>query len=200
MSFVKDYMIRDFKIIRGDLSPQDAIAFFTDSSFGVIENADQQSICVVRMAEIEAAIAQGTPDLMHILPDTSILQVGHDVEMQAVVNSPLLTTLVQTKALVTNDSDEIVGVLTKAEIQRFLKSGQTYQKGVTLGTEQNSNLGGERLAGNFRPLMAYYICRVCRYRNALDAEQVQVINGSSTNSLSCQNQNPAVQPHALKLS
>jgi predicted transcriptional regulator len=199
MSFVKDYMSRDFKIIRGDFSPQNAMELLTDSSFGVIENADQQAICVVTMSEIKAAMAQRKTDLMHDLPDKYILQVGQDVEMQAVVDSPLLTTLVETNALVTNGANDIVGVLTKAEIQQFVNGGKSHEKGVTLEANLNGNLGGERLAGDFRPLMAYYICRECRYRNALDAEQVEVINGT-TNLPSCQNPDPAVQPHILKRS
>ena len=192
-------MTDEFKIIRGDVSPTEAIALLVGSPYGVVENTSQQAIGVVKGAELERAIAQGNSNLMQDFITTPILQVGQNVEMQAVVSSPLLTKLVQTNGLVTNNSDDIVGVLTKAEIQRFLKSGQSHQKGVTLGSDI-SNLVGERLAGNFRPLMAYYICRECRYRNALNELEMQIITASSPPSLPCQNLNPAVQPHALKLS
>jgi len=198
MNLVKDYMIRDFKILRGDLSPQDATSLLRDISFGVIENAYQQPIWIVTKAEIEIMSTQEKPNLMHDYLYTSITQVREDVEMEAVSKSSLLTTLIQTNVLVTDDSDNIVGILTNAEIQQFLGSGQIHPKGKFIVDILGLAAVG-LLAGDFIPMRHYYICRVCRFGNTLCGEQLESITAAPLHSLLCQNTDPNVQPHDLKL-
>lgn len=204
MSLVKDFMIEDFELLRGDLSLQKAIAQLADSRYAVVENTNQQAIGVVTVDEIEVAIVANKITLvLDTLISSWLLKVGSKLEMQAVADSPLLKTLVQEAqvALVVDDSNSIIGLLTADAIRQFIWSGASQQKGTVLGNDSNSYISVTQLAGAYSPLTAYCICLECWYVNELFADQWAVLKAISPKpTLTCQNPDPDVFQHLLKLS
>lgn len=204
MSLVKDLMINDFKPLSCDLSPQKAIAQLAGNRYAVVENASKQAIGVVAIDEIEAAISANKTTLVpDILTSSRLLKVGSELEVQTVANSPLLKTLVQeTKvALVIDDSNSIIGLLTADAIRQFIRSGASQQKGTVLGIESNSYISGTQLAGAYSPLAAYCICLECYYVNTLSTNQWAALKATLPEPApTCQNPEPGVPQHLLKLS
>jgi CBS domain-containing protein len=204
MELVKDWMSSDFKIIRDDMSPPDAIALLAGDSYGVVENASQQMIGLVTASELEGAIAANKTSLVpDIVTSPQLLKVGSELEMQTVVNSPLLKTLVQeTKvALVIDDANSIIGLLTADAIRQFIHSGASQQKGTVLGNDSNPYVPGTQLEGAYSPLTAVCICFECWHDNTLSADQWAALKATSPEPRPiCQNPDPGVPQHLLKLS
>jgi hypothetical protein len=198
MRFVKDCMTDDFKILSGDVNPQEALTLLANQNYGVIENATQQPIGTVTVAEIEGAIAANeTAMIPNVVPSASLLTVGCELEMQTVLNSPLLTTLAQDNrpAVVIDNSQQVVGILTAEAIRQFIQGGWSQERGITLGPDPNTS--ATQLAGAFAPLTAYFICRECWTVNELSAEEWAAIMVNPPPSIPiCQNLD---EPHLLKL-
>lgn len=203
MKLVKDWMSNDFKMIRGNASPLEAIALHAGSPYIVVENASQQAIGVVTGAELEGAISTGaTPLVQQILTGVPLLTVGCDLGMQAVVESPLLETLVQTArlAVVTDDANQTVGVLSADAIRQFIRSGSSQQKGTVLGGDAFPYVASAELAGSLLPLTAFCICGECYHRNELSAAQWSALTANPSGPApTCQNPDLNVPQHLLKL-
>jgi len=198
MRFVKDCMTDDFKILSSDLSPQESLTLLENRNYGVIENATQKLIGTVTIAEIEGAIAANeTAMIPNVVPSAPLLTVGCEVEMQTVLNSPLLTTLAQDNrpAVVIDNSHQVVGILTAKAIRQFIQGGWSQERGITLGSDPNTS--ATQLAGAFAPLTAYFICRECWTVNELSAEEWAAITVNPPTSIPiCQNLD---EQHLLKL-
>ena len=200
MNLVKDWMSKDFKIISGNISSLEAMSLIAGSPYSVIENTNQQAIGVVTAPELEGGIATNeiTP-VQQLLSNTPLLQVGCDVKMRSVETSPELTTLVRIAklAIVTDNANQIVGILSADAVRQFIRSSSSQQKGPTLGGD-TPYVAGSQLAGSLSPLMASCICRDCWHRNEISAIQWSTIKANPPASApNCQN--PNILPHLLKL-
>lgn len=174
IKFVKDWMNNDFKMIQGTINPLESIALLENSSYGVIENTSQQAIGAVTKADLEGATATNESNpVQQLLYKVPLLKVGCDVEMLTIETSVQLATLIKISkaAIVTDDANQIVGVLSAESVRQFIQSSTSQQKGAVLGSDALPYVPGTGLKGALSPLTAYCICYECWYVNELSAEQ-----------------------------
>jgi hypothetical protein len=203
MKLVKDWMSNDFKLIKGNISPLKAIALLENSPYGVVENVNQQAIGVVTGTELEKVIAANeTVTIEQLLSKAPLLRVGCDVEMLTVETSPQLVMLIKIAkaAIVTDYADQIVGILSADAIRQFIQKSSGQQKGTILGGDTPPYVAGSALGGALSPLTAYCICNECWHDNKLSAEQLNSLQASPPEPLTCQNPDPTVPRHLIKLS
>lgn len=201
MNLVKDWMSKDFKIISGNISSLEAMSLMAGSPYNVIENANHQAIGIVTAPELEGGIATNeTIPVQQLLSNTPLLQVGCDVQMRSIETSQQLFTLVKITrlAIVINDDNQTIGILSADAIRQFIRSSSSQQKGPVLGGDTPPYVAGSQLAGSLSPLTASCICRDCWYVNKLSATQWSTLKANPpAPAPSCQNSN--VPQHLLKL-
>jgi len=203
MKLVKDWMSNDFKMIKSTISPLEAIALLEKSPYGVVENVNHQAIGIVTGTELEKVIAANQKvTIEQLLSKAPMLRVGCDVEMLTVETSPHLVMLIKIAkaAIVTDNSDQIVGILSSDAVRQFIQKSTGQQKGTILCGDIPSYVAGSELAGSLTPLSAYCICYECWHDNKLSAEQWKSLQASPPDPLTCQNPDPTVPQHLIKLS
>lgn len=194
MGKIKEYMIKNFKIINTNLALPQAIEELSGETYGVLQD-DKKPLGLILIDDLQQAVSNSVAsllDLLKSLPPSVI--VGCEIEMQQLTNSSVMTLFdVGARGAIVLGNKGVIGVLPIEVIDDFIASGEYKPLENVLGDDNTTRGAADGiLGGDYQTPAGTKVCAYpgCGYSNIL---------ADFDRDYPPQCKNPNLPPHLLKL-